>query len=818
MFGWSGQALNIPGGGPYYVSVRAANGTAYATLPNLIKVGLVFDWWGEGQLGSVIGNAGGIAASYFTGLWGGVGWLSGFDTGPPLVSNWAPSQSTVVAGNRFGISGSSAEGVVDYQQDLTNAFGWPVMVVNIVRDGVGITPETMGNALQTQTIGVGNATLTTWCSQSIFCSNTGQGGTLTLNGASLTGWTGTASISGTTLSIATASIGALEPNMILSGAGITGSPTLVNCTAGCSGGNVSSSTTWTISVNEGTIALEAMTAAPSGGAPWSSFNIQVTGVPIGFNGFGAALVQVGTFKISVNGTPVCQDLTTFAYNNQGGNCTGAGISSSFVNYSTGDYEVTFSSPPANTAVITASWTNIVSPGTIYNTLSRPQGLDWFGNGSSTSGPISSALAKTPGGVSGHVYGGGISDGGVIVRQGYPTGAVGYTQMVSWLYDTRFPNTIPGVSASTPFISANYWRGAGAVYFNSINSLTVAYNGLFSQWAQDVATKSTFSGTIASNVLTLTSAATGPMWEGEVIGGAGVTPGAYILNLASGSWGASGSTYNLGGSPANIGTATAMQNAVYYLGPGPAFYAGPMNDNVVQASNLAATTGYSPHPSSGFTGGRRIGNRLAALTWGGLTNPSNASDPTLSRAAIAACDGSAIASPCFDVGNTYAASASGTISGSTVTFTGGLPAHARPFVVGQALSCTGCTSGRVITAVSAPPTQSTVSGAGQIGNTFTITANGSLGVSTTETVTAGCSGTAGTGSNCIDVSIQINTGGTYGTAAALATCGANNLNGSAANYNVPTGVCRDFRRRRHRAQLPHRNATGNERLRNWDRVR
>ena len=324
LFNWSGQALNIPGGGPYYVSVRAANGTAYATLPNLIKVGLVFDWWGEGQLGSVIGNAGGIAASYFTGLWGGVGWLSGFDTGPPLVSNWAPSQSTVVAGNRFGISGSSAEGVVDYQQDLTNAFGWPVMVVNIVRDGVGITPETMGNALQTQTIGVGNATLTTWCSQSIFCSNTGQGGTLTLNGASLTGWTGTASISGTTLSIATASIGALEPNMILSGAGITGSPTLVNCTAGCSGGNVSSSTTWTISVNEGTIALEAMTAAPSGGAPWSSFNIQVTGVPIGFNGFGAALVQAGTFKISVNGTTVCQDFNDIRVQQPGRKLHGRG--------------------------------------------------------------------------------------------------------------------------------------------------------------------------------------------------------------------------------------------------------------------------------------------------------------------------------------------------------------------------------------------------------------------------------------------------------------------------------------------------------------
>ena len=236
----------------------------------------------------------------------------------------------------------------------------------------------------------------------------------------------------------------------------------------------------------------------------------------------------------------------------------------------------------------------------------------------------------------------------------------------------------------------------------------------------------------------------------------------------------------------------MENAVYWQGPGPVFYAGPLNDIIVQGSTIAGTVGYSPHPWNGFTGGRRAGARWAALTWGGLTTPSNASDPTIDRAKADAggCDTAALAAPCFDVGNTYAASASGTISGSTITFTGGLAAHARPFVVGQALSCSGCTSGRFITAISAPPTQSTVSGAGQVGNTFTITANASLGVSTTETVTAGCSGTSGTGSNCIDVAITINTGGTYGTAAALATCGANNLNGASANYAVPTGVCQD----------------------------
>ena len=93
---------------------------------------------------------------------------------------------------------------------------------------------------------------------------------------------------------------------------------------------------------------------------------------------------------------------------------------------------------------------------------------------------------------------------------------------------------------------------------------------------------------------------------------------------------------------------------------------------------------------------------------------------------------------------------------------------------------------------APPTQSTVSGAGQVGNTFTVTANGALASRPPRAVTAGCSGTAGVGSNCIDVAIKINTtNGTYGTAAALATCGANNLNGTnTPNFNPPTGVCQD----------------------------
>ena len=36
---WSGSIVGIPAGGPYWVSFRAANGTAYATLPNYVLVG-----------------------------------------------------------------------------------------------------------------------------------------------------------------------------------------------------------------------------------------------------------------------------------------------------------------------------------------------------------------------------------------------------------------------------------------------------------------------------------------------------------------------------------------------------------------------------------------------------------------------------------------------------------------------------------------------------------------------------------------------------------------------------------------------------------
>ena len=833
---WSGTIAGIPGGGPYFVSVRAANGTAYATLPSAIRVGWIFAVYGQGQAAAMQNSQSGVATSWFAGLWGQLsagGPYSGLDQyliGPPVTANFVPGQANYSAGDRFSVVGNSAtlsEAVAAFDQELSNAYGaTPTSYFYAMRDGVGIGLATLGNVVQTQTVGDGDGSTLSWCSASKFCPSPGvsPAGPLVFGAASVTGgwFTGTVGVNGSSQPIVTAATrigGALEPGMVLS---TPNAPTLVQCLTGCSSGMSFGGSTWLLSSNADNGATGAMRADPpagwspgatAAGAPWPNLNIQTTGgSAYGWAGFGWPLVKAGTFKVSVNGTVVCQDSATFAYNQTGGNCTGATIASSFVNYQTGDYQITFTSgnAPASNAAIIASWTNIVSPETLVNaSLTKVQGVDWFGDGTCQSGVDLALFCKTPGGVNGHIFSGEGTDLGYALQSnagayaGYQFGGIGYSQMVSWLYDTKFPALVPGASASVPFYTTGQWRDEGPAFFYGVN----ASGGIYEQWAQDIVTKSTFSGTIAGTTLTLgTSPAVGPMWEGELIGCApvntncsiGPLSGVYITALSSGTWGGASSTYSLAGSPPAVSVSSAMQNPVYYSGAGPANYLGTLNDITVQATNLSGTTGESPHPWYGFAGGRRATSRWAAMIYG--ANGGNASDPKEDRVAADAggCDLAAAAAPCFDIGSGagthYSASATATWSGNTVTISGGLAPHARPFVVGQAVTCASCNSNLVITSLSVPPTQSAVSGAGEVSQTFTFTANNaagqSIGGSGSGTITAGCSGTSGTGSNCIDIAISINNSGTFGTAAALATCGANNLNGSSANYTPPSGVCQD----------------------------
>ncbi len=282
-------------------------------------------------------------------------------------------------------------------------------------------------------------------------------------------------------------------------------------------------------------------------------------------------------------------------------CTG------FVNYQTGDYQINFTTAPASGASIIATWTNIISPEIVAAAAtSKPQNVDFFGDGTCQSGADSAMFCKAPGGVDGHIFSGYGTDKGYMMNSaapsnvGYQFGGIGYSQMISFLYGTKFPALVPGASASVPFMTTGQWRIEGPSLFSSP---TLAFDGVHDQWTQDIATKSTFSGTIASNILTLTTNAVGPMWEGEIVNCAPVTTnctngplsGVYITSLASGAWGVSGSTYDLAGSPANVSVASAMQNPVYYSGAGSAYYLGTLNDIIVQTTGACRNDW--PHSTS-----------------------------------------------------------------------------------------------------------------------------------------------------------------------------------------------------------------------------
>ena len=232
VFNWKGQAVNIPAAfGPLFVSVRAANGTAYATMPNYIKVGIVEDWQGEGQVGTITSSQAGSNIPTYNGLFGFNAFIvtgNGlFDTGPPVIGNWVPNFTQMFAGDRNAITGGGfplSEGAGTFNQDLANAFGWTSAVTNSDRDGIGIPPETVGNAVQSQSIAIADGSKTVWCSASKFCANVGQGGTLDFIASSLTGAQVTGSVSGTTLTVSAIAQGALQPGAVLGGAGSSMKP------------------------------------------------------------------------------------------------------------------------------------------------------------------------------------------------------------------------------------------------------------------------------------------------------------------------------------------------------------------------------------------------------------------------------------------------------------------------------------------------------------------------------------------------------------------------------------------------------------------
>ena len=76
-----------------------------------------------------------------------------------------------------------------------------------------------------------------------------------------------------------------------------------------------------------------------------------------------------------------------------------------------------------------------------------------------------------------------------------------------------------MSATVPQVVSLEYRGEGP---SELTDPRIRNLNLCDQWGHDFSTQSTFTGSIASSVLTLSADAVGPMWEGEVIGGGGRT--------------------------------------------------------------------------------------------------------------------------------------------------------------------------------------------------------------------------------------------------------------------------------------------------------
>jgi hypothetical protein len=903
---WSGSVVNIPAGGPYFVSFRASNGQAYATLTNPVFVGLTFAGFGEGNAHDQVSSGESFVdnqtyfPSFNTQIGAATGGLpstdesgSNFIAGPLILNSFVPSFASQSLYDSYGIfagAGSLNDGVMGEINNANAALGIPVSISDMYKNGSGQTM--FGGVAQTQTVGIGTG------SQVVFSSGAGFGGTMNTSGgavaspitASITsagvmsvtggfgsaqpwsflapgqavtcascasgsapysgiitgfdsgnGNTGTyfvspgATVASSTLTVThnnlafngalgfgaqingTVASNVLTINTILNGVVAplmtvgdgTNSATIEACLTNCSllGASQDSPTSSTWQLSSGIPNETAnMTAQPPGGALWPSATPVNNAIPVTTVNAGTGyvpLIQVGTLQILVNGTAECADTTTFAYNIKAGTLAGSGCSG-WVNYVTGSYAVTFTSAPASGATIVARWTNIMST----DSSGGDEQLDYVGSSSPTSGSLA-AVASRSGGVNAYLQ-------GEQAGPTWPDAALNTAHQFDWFYSTHLAQ-LPNGLVNQPMLNTGAWHGMGSEsFFGGFSGA----NKDTEELDQDFSRVSNFNGTIsaptgsgtAMAVLTLNSAS--DIWEGEALEcnpfslTCPLPLGTEVVSICTAALcgaaspnavGTVGSTYAV---TTDIGTAfpttgpcassaCAIHNAMFYL-PGNAAYVGPYVD---LSMGDGTGGGVGVETGGGMLGALRYGNRAGVEIGAAMSgNPGKGTTPTISRSTFTGCDASAKNSPCFDIGNTFAASHSATWSSNVFTITGGLSAGGRPFVPGMALSCSGCNSGLVALSISLPPTQSTVAGAGQVGQTFTVTASGAIGGSGSGTLTGGCSGASGTGSNCIDFDFVINTTGTYNTPAALNTCGVNNLQGTNLNnpaqgtFFFPNGTC------------------------------
>jgi hypothetical protein len=186
---WAGTITNIPVGGPYWVSLRASNGTSYATLANQVFVGFTIALFGEGNTSGWFTNTAGtlnqtnfVGLSQLTGLQAGAGpatWATSgnFVPGPPIINNFAISHSGQVLIDDYAINGSSTsinDGMAWFAQNISDITGAPAAVAGMFKDGTSFAQEWYGYVPSTQTIGVGDGSTVRFSSGAGYGGSTGN--------------------------------------------------------------------------------------------------------------------------------------------------------------------------------------------------------------------------------------------------------------------------------------------------------------------------------------------------------------------------------------------------------------------------------------------------------------------------------------------------------------------------------------------------------------------------------------------------------------------------------------------------------------------
>lgn len=565
-----GSLAGVPPGGPYYLSIRAANGPAYVVTGNPFRVGAVMPVFGQSQQqlmfsasnagyqlavnpnaqGTILASGLGTVGTYYH-YWSMYQPLllgNGVPAGNANTKIATPASTTGASNTLFG------DGDVALYNGFAALTGWPVEHVMATRSGNASYLWSQDQLPLTQTLG------------------TGDGATTTFSGA-----------------------------LIVAGA-----------------------------------------QYPFSGSADSS---------------GINTILAGSLSISVGGVKICDDsafgpvpaMTVYS-----GTCAGAGVSASTLRYDTSNVSVTFATPPAAGAAVVASWTNVSDDMVTSTNNTRTATTQYvpqstFGDGTHPeSGWMSGLLPKLPGGPSVVDFEQCTSDASSLAAFG-STGAGGAGQQARW--STVFAATMPRIFNST-------WAQAKGVapWPSDVTVMATGYprsdqgfpytNEVACQaWIMAFGRHSALSGYIAGNTLTLTADATGFIWIGEWLSGAG---GAQIQGFTGGTFGKAGSTYTVSVSQTtgSSGAPATFGNLFEYKGSTPPVYGGAMTDASLAASYGFSSAGAGPHSGAGYMGVARIMRRKTAHLAATMLGSHLADEPTIVSAA-------------FDLTSTYNAACAAT---------------------------------------------------------------------------------------------------------------------------------------------------------------